>query len=205
MFASGRKHWELRSCGRQFAPEHLIPGRRVELRKGYCDKTAALWGTLAEFCEARSVASFFEMVPFREVIPAASNRKDAVQTAIRILGDAKAPVIGFRIAVDPAVEIPVHLDCLLLVQRGRKQSTICKGVRKLESNLAALVSGPERSLVLVTDVKAKPVHALSEMDAQRDGFETLAELKSALCCLYTHISPADIITIIGFKPLLEER
>jgi hypothetical protein len=202
-FASGRKDWELRRLGRQYTPKHLVPGRRVELRKGYSDKAATVWGTLAEIIEAQGIAQFFDEVDFRKVIPDASDRDEALRTAAQILGSEKAPVIGFRVDVDPASELPLHSDFIPLVREGKKQSTVRKGVRKIDSSLADLVAGDYRLRVLVTDLNVKPFAALTVADAQRDGFETLPELKSALRRFYPDISPSDPVTVIGFTALGE--
>jgi len=200
-FASGRKHWELRRLGRQYTPRHLIPGRRVELRRGYCDKHTALWGTLTETCEAPNIAHFFDAVDFRKVVPEASNRQEAVRIAAAILGDGESPVIGFRVEVDPVAELPLNADFMPLVLQGKKRSTVRKGIRKIETKFADLVAGTERLRVLITDLDVKPFRELSAADALRDGFETLGELKTTLRRFYPNIAPADPVTIIGFAPL----
>jgi len=187
--------------GRQYTPKHLVPGRRVELRRGYSDKSAAVWGTLAEILEAQDVDHFFDAVDFRKVIPEASDRETAIRTAVEILGDKEAPVIGFRVDVDPVAELPLHSDYMPLVREGKKHSTVRKGVRKIASNLADLVAGDDRLRVIVTGVDVKPFEDLTEADAQRDGFESLCELESALRRFYPGIAPTDPVTVIGFTPL----
>jgi hypothetical protein len=204
-FASGRKRWELRRLGRQYTPKHLVPGRRVELRRGYSNKNTALWGTLAEIREAKNIARFFDDVDFRHVIPDASDREDAVRTATQILGDDETPVIGFRVEVDPVAELPLHPDFMPLVREGKKRSTVRKGVRRIESSLVDLIAGSERLRVLVTDLDVKPFRLLLAADARRDGFETLAELEAALRHFYPNISQSDPVTIIGFTPILGKR
>jgi ASCH domain len=197
-FASGRKQWELRRLGRQYTPKHLKLGRRVELRCGYADKNSALWGTLAETREAGSIAQFFDLVDFREVIPEANSREDAVHTAAQILGTGDVPVIGFRVDVDPVSELNLHTDYLSLVLSGQKRSTVRKGVRKIDGPLADLVAGSARVRVLLTDCAVKAFCELSLADAQRDGFRSLSELESALSRFYPSLSPSDPVTIIGF-------
>jgi hypothetical protein len=197
-FASGRKHWELRRLGRQYTPRHLLPGRRVELRRGYLDKVSALWGTLAAIHEAPSIASFFDAIDFREVIPEATDREDAVRIATQILGPRESPVIGFRVAVDPVAEIPLHHRFMPLVREGKKRSTVRRGVRKIDSKLADFVAGSDRVRVLVTGLEVKAFDELSLTDAQRDGFETLAELQNALLGFYPNMLPSDAVTIIAF-------
>jgi ASCH domain len=204
-FASGQKRWELRRLGRQYTRKHLIPGRRVELRRGYSDKTAALWGRIAEVLEAENLSRFFDVVDFRDVIPEAASRAEAVSTAAQILRHDNVRVIGFRIEADPVAELALHSDFVPLVRAGKKRSTVRKGVRTIESTLADLVAGADRLRVLVTDLDVKPFKALSTTDAQRDGFETLADLQSALHRFYPGIAQSDPVTIIGFKPLLDQR
>lgn len=204
-FASGRKCWELRRLGRQYTQKHLMPGRRVELRRGYNDKVAALWGRITEVRVAESLSKFFDMVEFKEVIPEATTQADAVRIAAEILGDESSPVIGFRIEPDPIAELPLHSDYVPLVRAGKKRATVRKGIRRIESTLADLVAGADRLRVLITDLDVKPYEALSTIDAQRDGFETLADLQSALHRFYPDIRQSDLVTIIGFRPLLDER
>jgi ASCH domain len=203
-FASGRKCWELRRLGRQYTEKHLQLGRRVELRRGYSDKVAALWGKITEVRIAENVPQFLSLVDFKEVIPEAADRDDAVRIASAILRDASTPVIGFRIEPDPVTELPLHSEFVPLVRAGKKRSTVRKGIRKIESALADLVAGSDRVRVLVTDMDVKPYMALSTTDARRDGFETLADLQTALHRFYPNIAPSDPVTIIGFEPLLDE-
>jgi ASC-1-like (ASCH) protein len=204
-FASGHKSWELRRRGRQYTQKHLIPGRRVELRCGYSDKRAALWGRISEVREAESLSQFFDAVDFREVIPEAASRAEAMETAADILGEDTFPVIGFRIEADPVTELLLHADFVPLVRAGKKRSTVRKGIRRIESTLADLVTGTDRLRVLVTDLDVKTFNTLSTMDAQRDGFDTLADLQRALRHFYPEITQSDPVTIIGFEPLIEWR
>jgi ASC-1-like (ASCH) protein len=204
-FASGLKRWELRRRGRQYTQKYLVPGRRVELRRGYADKNVALWGQIAEVREADSLSNFFDAVDFKEVIPEATSREEAERTAAQILGATDSPVIGFRVDADPVTELSLHRDFVPLVRAGKKRSTVRKGIRKIEGKLADLVAGSDRLRVLVTDMDVKPFQALSAVDAQRDGFETLADLHRALHRFYPDISQSDPVTIIGFEPLLSDR
>src|ERR1700722_2803593 len=138
-FSSGAKSWELRRHGRQYTRKHLTPGRRVELRRGYTDKNTALWGRIEEVQEADTLSEFFNRVDFREVIPEASSRSEAEDTAIKIIGGGYVPVIGFRVALDPIAELALHSDYMPLVREGKKLSTVRSGVRRLQGNLADLV------------------------------------------------------------------
>lgn len=96
-FQRGQKRWELRRYGRQFTERHVITGRSVELRHGY-RSTASLWGSIVQVTIADNVKRFFELVPFREVIPVADSVEEAIAIANRILGtDGPAPVLGFKV------------------------------------------------------------------------------------------------------------
>lgn len=98
-FRSGRKKWELRRLGRQYTTSHVRPGRTVELRRGYSDPSASLWGRISEVKEAASIEDFFLLVPWRTVLPESGCLEDAIADARRILnvGEEGSPVLGFRI------------------------------------------------------------------------------------------------------------
>lgn len=100
-FRSGRKRWELRRYGRQYTLAHVRRGRQVELRRGYRSHQA-LWGHIVRTVEATSLLSFFDEVPFQQVIPVAKTRDEAVALASSILGLApneNTRVLGFEIEV----------------------------------------------------------------------------------------------------------
>src|SRR4051812_15933575 len=106
-FVSGRKKWELRRVGRQYTQRHIRPGRIVELRRGYSDKDTSLWGVIDRVAVAKSISSFFDAVPYAQVIPTAQSRKDAEAVAAQILGldpDSATDVIGFQIRLTDADE-----------------------------------------------------------------------------------------------------
>lgn len=96
-FRSGQKKWELRRFGRQYTPKHVRVGRRVELRRGYRGPDA-LWGDILDVVEANGVDDFFNKVHFKEVIPVADSREQAIKIAIDILKiDPKTPLLGFAV------------------------------------------------------------------------------------------------------------
>jgi hypothetical protein len=96
-FQSGEKKWELRRFGRQYTPKYVRVGRRVELRKGYRGPDA-LWGKILDVIQAKNVDDFFNKVPFKDVIPVADTREDAVKIAIHILNvDSDTPLLGFAV------------------------------------------------------------------------------------------------------------
>lgn len=102
-FRSGKKSWELRRHGRQFTEKHVIPGRAVELRKGYQTTEDVIWGTVKRTLSAGSLADFFDQVPYQLVVPNAESRSQAVDIATSILGIGEhqpALLLGFEIEFD---------------------------------------------------------------------------------------------------------
>lgn len=102
-FRTGKKRWELRRCRSQFTSRHVRTGRRVELRAGYGRSRPSLWGTITEVRLASSLAEFFELVPFRSVIPPAQSLNEAMTQAsgiLRIEADAIIQLIGFQVDLD---------------------------------------------------------------------------------------------------------
>jgi hypothetical protein len=102
-FASGDKTWELRAMRGQYNAKNVRVGRRVELRRGYSTPDS-LWGTIEAVVGAGSIADFFDMVPWREVIcaPTVADQREGEKHAAAILGVSytDCPVIGFRVALD---------------------------------------------------------------------------------------------------------
>jgi len=77
-----------------------MPGRTVELRRGYSSKTDALWGTVAQTLRADSLEDFFDRVPFQTVMPTARDRDEAIQMAASILGISRVgpiPLFAFEV------------------------------------------------------------------------------------------------------------
>jgi len=99
-FRSGGKRWELRRYGRQYTERTVVPGREVELRRGYQRQGDALWGTVAQTVKANSILEFFDRVPYELVIPIAKDRSEATQIAVSILGiveDEDIELFGFSV------------------------------------------------------------------------------------------------------------
>jgi hypothetical protein len=110
-FEMGLKKWELRKYGRQYTEKHVYPGRRVELRRGYSDKTRALWGVVEMVEYADDLQSFFNKVAFNEVIPFASSIEEAISQVELILSiqpEERRRMIGFKIRI-PIMATSVHL------------------------------------------------------------------------------------------------
>ena len=102
-FRSGKKTWELRKLGRQYTEKHVRPGRMVELRKGYTDKSTSIWGWIENIVVAESLADFFEEVPWKSVLPKSTNLHNAIKDAEEILGvdsGSAGPFIGFKVDVE---------------------------------------------------------------------------------------------------------
>ena len=101
-FESGKKRWELRRYGRQYTERNIIPGRVVELRRGYQAGAGSLWGMIVEVVQAPSLDAFFDIVPYSDVIPPSQSREEAQRTAAEILNVAQtdSPVLGFRVVLE---------------------------------------------------------------------------------------------------------
>jgi ASC-1-like (ASCH) protein len=99
-FASGLKRWELRRRRKQFTEKHVVPGRQVELRRGYSNPSQALWGKIVEVKTANSLREFFDCVPFKEVVPTCVTIDEAIGFAAAILSinpEEPNALIGFRL------------------------------------------------------------------------------------------------------------
>jgi len=75
-------------------------GRDVELRRGYSDRTCALWGEIVDVLEADSIEAFFNSVPWGSVLPESRSLEEAIVDARRILNvepGEQAPVLGFKV------------------------------------------------------------------------------------------------------------
>jgi hypothetical protein len=100
-FRTGLKRWELRRYGRQYTEQNIVPGREVELRRGYRSRADVLWGVVTRTIKATSLADFFDQVPFQLVIPTARDRSEAIDIAISILGThAEEPAVLFGFEVE---------------------------------------------------------------------------------------------------------
>ena len=96
-FRSGQKKWELRRFGRQYTRKHVKVGRSVELRRGYRGPDV-LWGEILDVVEANGVDEFFSKVPYKEVIPVADSREQAIEIATAILKiEPNTPLLGFAV------------------------------------------------------------------------------------------------------------
>jgi hypothetical protein len=97
--------------------------------------------------------------------------------------------------------IALATDLFPLYDSGRKRQTIRKGWRDYDLGPAKLTDGDsETRSIVVTSVDWHPFKELTEADAAADGFDSLAELRSALERFYPGFSPDDEVTVVGFIP-----
>lgn len=96
-FKSGKKDIELRGFGGRFNMETVVPGRRVELRRGYSTGDS-LWGSI------ESVHHFLHIdrIPNRkdhERIHPGATEQEFIESARELLGDYSS-WIAFKIRLD---------------------------------------------------------------------------------------------------------
>ena len=89
-------------------------------------------------------------------------------------------------------------EYLPLVAAGRKRSTIRAGAKPDLVGPALLVAGPESLSVEIASVDVKRLAELDQIDAERDGFDSLAELRAALARFYPTLSEDDAVSILHF-------
>jgi hypothetical protein len=89
-------------------------------------------------------------------------------------------------------------EFLPLVREGRKTATIRAGNRRLPVGAAEIVAGSERFPIVVKDVRVTRFGALSEVDADRDGFSDVDGLREALLRFYPTLGEDSEVTVIEF-------
>lgn len=90
-YKKGLKRWELRGASGQYNRRYIKKNRLVELRKGYNGNS--IWGKVGRNCEGRSLDELFGVVDFREVIPVASNVREAKEIANSIMGNKEKYIL----------------------------------------------------------------------------------------------------------------
>ena len=85
------------------------------------------------------------------------------------------------------------------IREGRKTTTIRMGKRKITTPELIFESFTGSIQVQVLSVRHQKFSELTKVDAQKDGFATLEELKTALYAFYPNIKPHTMVTIIEFK------
>lgn len=102
-FEEGSKKWEVRRYGSRFTERYVVPGRRVELRRGYSSAQNALWGTIREVVWAEGLSDLFAKVPYAQVLPTANNVAEAIDLVSGILTidpTSLYPLLAFRVELD---------------------------------------------------------------------------------------------------------
>lgn len=102
-YEEGKKTWEIRYYGRQYTEKHVYPGRKVELRFGYSNPKKAIWGEIKQVLTARSIDDMLDTISYKEIIPVAENKTDALIRIKNILGNKKYSVIAFRVSLNKTV------------------------------------------------------------------------------------------------------
>lgn len=206
-FADGLKTWELRRRRRGLGPGTIREGRRVELRRGYQDRSSSLWGTIREVKIAPSVEAFFGEVPFGQVIPPAISHDDAVERAAAILGiDSQGvEVVGFRVELDPAdavTDLPAADEYRAAILDGTKKATVRRGHREFLVGPGRFVFRHSEPIpILIQRIVHLTVADLDDKAARSDGFTDLEELLAALRTHYPDLSDADPATLVYLERL----
>lgn len=94
--------------------------------------------------------------------------------------------------------IPLKREYLPAVRASAKTTTVRAGKRSFPVGRAAIVCGPEEIPIEITDVRCCRYQDLSEGDAIKDGFTSLADLQDALKRFYPDLRPSSDITIVDF-------
>ena len=202
-FLSGAKQWEVRAHKRQYTTRHVYPGRRVELRRGYSDPNASIWGCVAEVIIAKSIRRVFDQIEYEHVIPIATNKDEAISMVSHILNvgpDELSDVMAFRVERDSSLtELPIDSCYIDKVLSGIKSTTIRKGLRKFSLGPAALKTTNVTVPIIIRDVRYTTVANLAEVDAIADGFTNLSELQLALKRHYPEIVSTDWVSVITLR------
>ena len=197
-FQSGRKRWELRRYGRQYTEKYVLPGRPVELRRGYSDATNALWGKVVRTVKAGSLQQLFHEVPFNLVIPTAHTEAEAISISasfLRIAEYEPVNLLAFEIDLQPTI-IQIAPTFIEPILHGNKKTTIRLGSRNYRLGPAILRSESGDLDVRITGLRVTTLSRLTEDDAVRDGFDNLEALRHRLCDFYPDISDESVITIV---------
>lgn len=87
-----------------------------------------------------------------------------------------------------------------LVERGRKTTTIRRGLRLAKVGTPLILRTKSRSLPIVLhSIEIKEFGNLTDEDARRDGFSSKHGLQSALKECYHSILETDAVTILHFE------
>jgi hypothetical protein len=95
-------------------------------------------------------------------------------------------------------ELLLNDEFLPAVAEGTKTSTVRKGVRSIPLDYMRLQGSHDSVVVLVTGTKFVPFGELNDLDAQRDGFENIDELRRVITDIYGPLGDDEYMTIIEF-------
>ena len=85
------------------------------------------------------------------------------------------------------------------IREGNKTTTIRIGKHGVSTSELIFESNSDSIKVNVLSVYYRKFNELTETDAQRDGFDNLHELETALYAFYPNIKPNTTFTVIKFK------
>lgn len=97
--------------------------------------------------------------------------------------------------------LKLHPDFLPALLEGRKTTTVRSGWWNLSSGPCVILAGNQSVEVLVTDVRHCRYDELTPDDANRDGFATLDDLRSALNRFYPSLSDESAVSVIALQLL----
>lgn len=86
-----------------------------------------------------------------------------------------------------------------LVKTRQKVQTIRLGRKKYEIGPAMFEAGNELIPIKIIEVDYVPVSGLDSIDARRDGFDTVEQLKEALKVHYPQINEHGYVTVVSFE------
>ena len=92
--------------------------------------------------------------------------------------------------------LPEYIEA---IREGRKTTTIRIGKRGVATSELIFESNADSIKVQVLSVYYRKFSELTEVDAQKDGFNTFQELETALNVFYSNIKPNTTFTVIEFK------
>ena len=98
-----------------------------------------------------------------------------------------------------APTLPIAAEYLSAIRTGCKSTTIRKGKPSIKKGRLLLTARTGFVSVNVTDVKVTRFSCLTDVDANKDGFASLAELQKALTKHYPDLGDNNWVTIIYFE------